>query len=207
MPTPPLTSIDAGTSTVFDLIAEKCDAVPISLSIADPNLDDMPLVYVNRAFTILTGYSKEAALGRNCRFLQGEGSESVDIEYLRTGIAREGNVNCCLLNYKADGTPFHNMLFVSTVTFGNGRRYLVGSQFEFAAKFLPHTLQTHPGQQTGVENDFLQSRNMHGQSMISALEMQAQGAIMMVQSYIRLHHLRTLSGGGDGDGEALKPDA
>lgn len=37
------------------------------ISIADPNLPDMPIIYVNDAFLEMTGYSRSEVLGRNCR--------------------------------------------------------------------------------------------------------------------------------------------
>ncbi len=35
-------------------------------------LPGLPLVYVNPAFEVMTGYSLEEVQGRNCRFLQGK---------------------------------------------------------------------------------------------------------------------------------------
>jgi hypothetical protein len=37
------------------------------ITIADPNLPDTPIVFVNQAFLAMTGYSREEVLGRNCR--------------------------------------------------------------------------------------------------------------------------------------------
>ena len=48
------------------------NAAPYSMVLSDPNLPDTPLVYVNRAFEKVTGYTAEMAVGRNCRFLQGD---------------------------------------------------------------------------------------------------------------------------------------
>ncbi len=39
--------------------------------ITDATLPDNPIVYVNPAFELMTGFSAEEAVGRNCRFLQG----------------------------------------------------------------------------------------------------------------------------------------
>ena len=35
----------------------------------------LPMSFVNKAFTMLTGYQRNAAEGRNCRFLQGKDTE------------------------------------------------------------------------------------------------------------------------------------
>ena len=46
-------------------------SVTSGISIANAQLPDLPLTYVNPAFEVMTGYSLEEVLGRNCRFLQG----------------------------------------------------------------------------------------------------------------------------------------
>ena len=44
----------------------------IATCLVDATEPDLPLAYVNPAFEELTGYPAAEALGRNCRFLQGE---------------------------------------------------------------------------------------------------------------------------------------
>ena len=41
--------------------------------ITDPRQDDNPIIFSNRAFSELTGYSQQELVGRNCRLLQGPG--------------------------------------------------------------------------------------------------------------------------------------
>ena len=41
--------------------------------LTDPSLPDNPIVYTSEGFCKLTGYRREQVVGRNCRFLQGEG--------------------------------------------------------------------------------------------------------------------------------------
>lgn len=50
-------------------------ATGLSFTVADARTDDFPLVWVNPAFTATTGYAFEEAVGRNCRFLQGPGTD------------------------------------------------------------------------------------------------------------------------------------
>jgi PAS domain S-box-containing protein len=83
--------------------------------ITDPNLPDNPIVYVNPAFEKTTGYTMEEAIGRNCRFLQGEDRDQPAIEELRACIREGQECRVVLRNYRSDGTRFWNELYVSPV--------------------------------------------------------------------------------------------
>ena len=54
-------------------------------------------------------------LGRNCRFLQGPGTDPKHIDLIRNAVAKGNDFSICILNYKADGTPFWNQLFVAAL--------------------------------------------------------------------------------------------
>ena len=56
-------------------------------------------------------------LGRNCRFLQGEGTDTEEVQRLRDALAAEPPraVTVRLLNFCYDGTPFWNSLHVAPV--------------------------------------------------------------------------------------------
>jgi diguanylate cyclase (GGDEF)-like protein/PAS domain S-box-containing protein len=82
------------------------------VSATDP---DMPLVYVNRAFERVTGYGREEAIGRNCRFLQGADREQPELDKIRRAIAEEHDAQALLRNYRKDGSLFWNMLYVTPV--------------------------------------------------------------------------------------------
>lgn len=83
--------------------------------ITDARQDDNPIVYVNDSFEQLTGYSSEEALGRNCRFLQGSETDPKALDSLRQAIREQREHRIELLNYKKDGTPFWNELYVSPI--------------------------------------------------------------------------------------------
>jgi hypothetical protein len=52
-------------------------------------------------------------LGRNCRFLQGPGTDPRAVEVIRKAVSKGTETSVLLLNYKADGTPFWNQFFIA----------------------------------------------------------------------------------------------
>ncbi len=85
------------------------------VAIADANRPDAPIVYVNPAFRRMSGYSEEEVLGRNCRFLQGSETDPAAVERIRQQLSRGEDVHVTLLNYRKDGTPFWNDLYIAPV--------------------------------------------------------------------------------------------
>lgn len=86
-----------------------------NFAISDPTLPDNPIVYCSQGFLDLTGYTLDQVLGRNCRFLQGPGTDQSAVDVIRKGINEGIDTSVCLLNYKADGTPFWNQFFVAAL--------------------------------------------------------------------------------------------
>ena len=76
------------------------------ITISDSNLPDNPLTYVNRSFELMTGYSSEEVLGRNCRFLQGTDSDQSALLEIRTALQAGRDCEVLLRNYRKDGTLF-----------------------------------------------------------------------------------------------------
>jgi len=86
-----------------------------SFVLTDPRLPDNPIVYASRAFTDLTGYQRDQVIGRNCRFLQGPGTDEKALATIREGIEAGRDVTVRILNFKADGTPFWNQFFLAAL--------------------------------------------------------------------------------------------
>jgi PAS domain S-box-containing protein len=93
-------------------------AINSSLSgviISDARLPDIPVTYINHAFTEITGYAPEDVIGRNCRFLHREDNDQADLNRLRAAIkAREGG-EFTLRNYRKDGKMFVSKLRLAPV--------------------------------------------------------------------------------------------
>mmetsp|Transcript_6625 Transcript_6625/g.20143 ORF Transcript_6625/g.20143 Transcript_6625/m.20143 type:complete len:360 (+) Transcript_6625:77-1156(+) len=92
-----------------------------NFAVSDPSLPDNPIVYASKGFLHLTGYRVEQVVGRNCRFLQGPGTDPKVVDVIRKGVADGVDTSVCLLNYKADGTPFWNQFFVAALRDADGK--------------------------------------------------------------------------------------
>jgi len=83
--------------------------------VTDPSLPDNPIVYATQGFLILTGYTLDQVLGRNCRFLQGPETDPKAVEKIRRSIEEGTDMSVCLLNYRVDGTTFWNQFFIAAL--------------------------------------------------------------------------------------------
>merc|ERR1712238_215177 len=98
----------------FQLI-DSLSAGQQNFVLSDPRLPDNPIVFATPGFYKLTGYTTEQVLGRNCRFLQGSGTDPKTVDIVRKAIQSGSDCTVCILNYKADGTPFWNQFFVAAL--------------------------------------------------------------------------------------------
>ncbi|OIP76342.1 MAG: hypothetical protein AUK48_05935 [Oscillatoriales cyanobacterium CG2_30_44_21] len=83
--------------------------------ITDATQAGNPMIYVNPSFERITGYSAAEVMGRDCGFLQGGDRNQIGILDLRRAIQEQRECHAVLLNYRKDGTPFWNDLYVSPV--------------------------------------------------------------------------------------------
>ena len=87
----------------------------IMVVLTDPGQEDNPIVWVNDYFCEFTGYAWADVLGRNCRFLQGTDRDQPGRRAICQAVGAGEDVHVLLRNYKADGTPFDDDLYVSPV--------------------------------------------------------------------------------------------
>ncbi len=124
----PEDTFDGASGVLFE---QAMAQTRMAICLCDPYAPDLPIIFANRAFRHLTGYDEHEIVGRNCRFLQGPGSDPAQIEKMRKAIAREDVVVVELLNYRKDGTAFWNALHIGPVYDAEGKLvYLFGSQWD-----------------------------------------------------------------------------
>ncbi len=114
-----------------DAIAAASNGIVIS----DASLPDYPIIYANPAFLAMTGYAEAEVLGRNCRFLQGPGTDPAAVRELREAIGDVRQCQTLILNYRKDGTEFWNEITVSPVCGpSNAVTHYVGIQTDVSAR-------------------------------------------------------------------------
>jgi PAS domain S-box-containing protein len=97
------------------LLGRAVAASSNGIVITDPKVPDNPIVYANPAFEEISGYTAEEVRGRNCRFLQGDYREQPALHELREALTEGRECRVVLRNYRKDGTPFWNELYISPV--------------------------------------------------------------------------------------------
>ena len=108
---------DIGQSIDYASAVLSC---PSGIVITDTSKTDNPIVFVNPAFTELTGYSSAELIGRNCRFLQGLLTDREVISEIREAIAQGHSVRTEVLNYRKDGAQFWTDLAINPTRDGSG---------------------------------------------------------------------------------------
>ena len=73
------------------------------------------IVFVNEAFEARTGYTRQEALGRSPRFLQGPQTQRERLDRIHQAIVQWQPVRVDLINYRKDGAPFWVDLDISPV--------------------------------------------------------------------------------------------
>ncbi|MCJ2086686.1 ATP-binding protein [Methylobacterium sp. E-005] len=118
-----------------DIFFAAVETTRMPMIVTDPHQPDNPIVFANRAFLKMTGYAGDEVVGRNCRFLQGAGTDAGTIDAIRSAIAGPREVSTEILNYRKDGSSFWNALFVSPVFDRRGRLvYFFASQLDVSRR-------------------------------------------------------------------------
>ncbi len=117
------------------LAALALEALGSPLLICDPFQPDNPVVYANSAFEAVTGYPPHEALGRNCRFLQGQETDPLVVHEIEAALQEARPFRGVILNYQRDGTPFWNDLSIAPIRDTSGAlTHFVGVQSDISER-------------------------------------------------------------------------
>lgn len=98
-----------------ELLERIIDASEDGIVVAEQEGDENILIYVNKGFERLTGYSADEILYRDCRFLQNEDRDQDSLISIREALKDGRPSREILRNYRKDGTMFWNELSITPV--------------------------------------------------------------------------------------------
>jgi PAS domain S-box-containing protein len=134
------------TEEYLALYSRAVDCALNGICISDARNYPQPLVHVNPAFSRITGYAPHEVLGRDTSLLNGALTDPDDLALLARTLRSGGELGITLLNYRKDGSPFHNKLSVSPVRDAQGRitHYIhviedVSAQIEVKQRLIERT--------------------------------------------------------------------
>ncbi|CAO4142353.1 histidine kinase [Methylorubrum thiocyanatum] len=164
-----------------DIFFAAVERTRMPMIVTDPRQPDNPIIFANRAFIRMTGYTVDELIGNNCRFLQGPDTDRDTVSDVRDAIREHREFATEILNYRKDGSSFWNALFVSPIFNRSGDLvYFFGSQLDVSrrrdAEESLHQSQKMEslGQLTGgIAHDFnnlLQVVSGHNEVLLALLE-------------------------------------
>jgi diguanylate cyclase (GGDEF)-like protein/PAS domain S-box-containing protein len=150
---PAFETANAADLALFEVLSD------VSLGVLVSGKDGL-MRFCNSSFTRITGFSQEDIIGRNCGFMQGEGTSRATISRIRDALAHARSFSGEILNYRKDGTAFWNELTILP------RRDDAGYLTSFIGIIRDITLQITAEPRTVVLNEHVQFVLDHIQSGI-----------------------------------------
>ncbi|MCL1044948.1 PAS domain S-box protein [Shewanella electrodiphila] len=129
---------------ILDLQRSAIDSTKTGIVVTDIRLPDQPIIFINKAFSDISGYSAEEVLGKNCRFLQGPNTEKALIKQMSHAITKGKPCDVVITNYNKAGREFINNLSLGPVFNKNNQ--------------LTHYI--------GVQNDITEEKQKEEASMV-----------------------------------------
>lgn len=164
------------------LLARALEACPQSVSIVDVRDPEQPLVWVNHAFELLTGYPRAEVVGRNCRLMQSGNADLETRRRIRDAVRRGERVMVTLNNVRKDGSRFVNALSLEPLYDDAGAlTHYVGLQTDVSEHDRRRTDQ-RPG--AGLRQGVPRLEVLHDrieQSLARARTIGTQVAVLMVE--------------------------
>jgi PAS domain S-box-containing protein len=118
-----------GGASNFQLMTMALDASISGIIITDHTQPDNPIIYCNKAFENITGYSRKEIIGHNCRFLQAQDRNQKERAILAKCISEGEECRVEIRNYRKNGDLFWNELYMSPVKNADGEvTHFIGVQ-------------------------------------------------------------------------------
>jgi len=123
--------VEKDPGLIPQVLSNILDSCVNGITLADPDQEDLPLVYANKAFETITGYTQAEIIGKNCRFLQGNDRDQQERYQLREAILNKKSIEITIRNYRKNGEMFYNHLVITPLFDSKGNLlYYLGVQFD-----------------------------------------------------------------------------
>ncbi|MET0370451.1 MAG: PAS domain-containing protein [Sphingobium sp.] len=125
--------MELSESDAARLLGLMADALPTwtqGVVFTDPSLPDNPIIFASEGFCRLTGYPAAEIIGRNCRFLQGTGTDREIVAEISMAVRRGERIDRDIINYRKDGSAFWNHLSIGPLDTRERGQLMVGLQFD-----------------------------------------------------------------------------
>ena len=123
--------VEKDPGLIPQVLSNILDSCVNGITLADPDQEDLPLVYANKAFETITGYTQAEKIEKNCRFLQGNDRDQQERYQLREAILNKKSIEITIRNYRKNGEMFYNHLVITPLFDSKGNLlYYLGVQFD-----------------------------------------------------------------------------
>lgn len=117
------------------LYLQALNSTHCGVVITDNLLKANPIIYCNKAFEEMTGYSHDDIIGHNCRFLQALDRSQPERKEIKIAVKNNASCRVEIRNYKKNGELFWNELFISPVKNKEGdTTHFIGIQNDITVK-------------------------------------------------------------------------
>lgn len=117
-----------------DLPPTPFPGLKCSFCLSDPVKPGNPVVFTSDEFQDLTGYSRAEVMSRNCRLLQGPQTDREAIANVRAALWRGDACSELMLNFRRDGQPFWNLLYLCPMQDAAGKtKFYLGAQIDVSS--------------------------------------------------------------------------
>ena len=124
------------TGGKINIIRDRAlDEVQNGVIISNAQLEGFPIIYVNKAFERITGYTHDEVIGKKCNFLQNDDRDQREIIDIREALNSKSPCRVEIRNYRKDGSMFWNELSITPIRNETGEvTHFIGIQNDITPK-------------------------------------------------------------------------
>lgn len=126
------TSLSVTQSSSTSLFKPTYPGLGNAFCLTDSWKPDNPLIYASDGFLRMYGFEGHEVFQKNCRFMQGHSTSGDAVRRIRNAVSTGQEHTELVVNYRKDGTPFWNFLFICPLVEDGIVRYCLGGQINIS---------------------------------------------------------------------------